>query len=222
MIYNTLAIFSDVQLTEVEFTLNQWSLMNQGMKNELTKAVEDYKFLVSSLSCSRGLSEQVILFLLDSKSATNEGIQNFMQKLEIWLEVLEDESEQRIYADILRSWNVSYLDEEEILALRSELIDILVEIEQTKRSLKKTKNSQDILVKNKIPMQLDPEFDYYSQWMETYGSEFDKEDSIFNTVPNLKGKLIPSETELCDAFSVYCQDYEVPTFVESVGSEIIL
>jgi hypothetical protein len=222
MQYNTLAIFSDAQLVEIEFTLNQWSLMPQGMKNELTKAVEDYRFLVSSLSYSRGLSEQVILFLLDSKSVTNEGIQEFFQKLEIWLQVLEDENEQRVYADILRFWNVSYLDSKEILALRSELISILVEVEETRRSLKKTKNPQDILVKNKVPMQLDSEFSSYETWMMSYGSEFDREDSIFNTVPNLKGKLIPSETELCDAFSVYCLDYEVPTLVEGVGSETIL
>jgi hypothetical protein len=222
MQYNTLAIFSDAQLVEIEFTLNQWSLMPQGTKNELTKAVEDYKFLVSSLCCSKGLSTQVILFLLDKKSSTNEGIQEFFQKLEIWLQVLEDENEQRIYADILRFWNVSYLDSKEILALRSELISILVEVEETKRSLKKTKNPQDILVKNKIPMQLDSGFSSYETWMMSYGSEFDREDSIFNTVPNLKGKLIPSETELCDAFSVYCLDYEVPTLVEGVGSETIL
>ena len=211
MIYNTLAIFSDVQLTDVEFTLNQWSLMNQGMKNELTKAVEDYKFLVSSLSYSRGLSEQVILFLLDAKSATNEGIQEFLQKLELWVQIVENESEQRVYADILRYWNVSYLDDQEILVLRAELISILLEVEQIKKSVKKTKNSQDILVKNKIPMQLDSEFSPYEIWMMNYGSEFDREDSIFNTVPNLKGKLIPSEIDLRDSFSVYCDNYEVPT-----------
>lgn len=190
MIYNTLAIFSESELVEIESLLSQSVLMSQGVKNQLVKATEEYRYLVKKLSTSKGLSEQVILFLLDSKSLDSAEVEEFLIALEYWVMVLENENEQRMYAEVLR---YSYFETDEILALRSNLIDILLELEAV------TKNT-------KIPMQLDPGFEEYATWMMNYGSEFNS--NSFNIVPNLKGKTTGT---YYDSFSVYVDNYEVPT-----------
>jgi hypothetical protein len=98
-----------------------------------------------------------------------------------------------MYAEVLR---YSYFETDEILALRSNLIDILLELDEVEAVTKNTK----------IPMQLDPGFEEYATWMMNYGSEFDYSDS-FNIVPNLKGKTTGT---YYDSFSVYVDNYEVP------------
>lgn len=220
MIYDILAIFNDVELVEVESTLNQCILMNQRVKNQLLQAVEDYRFLVGSLLSARGLSQQVTLFLLDPSSCTQKGIEEFLEKLETWIIILEDEVEQRVYAEILRHYDIPHFETNEILALRSDLIEVLVEIQEVKRTLKKTKNSQDSLVKNKIPMQLDSEFDYYDSWMMKYGSEFDKDDSSYKIVPDLRGKISDDQPSFYEAFRVDLQSWSMLTKEE--GSETII
>lgn len=197
MIYNTLAIFSESELVEIESLLSQSVLMSQGVKNQLVKATKEYHYLVNKLSTSKGLSQQVILFLLDSKSLDSAEVEEFLIALEYWVMVLENENEQRMYAEILR---YSYFETDEILALRSNLIGILLELDEVETVTKNTK----------IPMQFDPNFEEYATWMMNYGSEFDYSDS-FNIVPNLKGKLPNESSPYYDSFSVYVDNYEVPT-----------
>lgn len=209
MNYNTLVIFNDTQLKEIE-EISLCTLMTQGIRNQMVKAVEDYRYLVSSLYAARGLSQQVILFLLNPDSCTVVGVDEFLEKLECWVMILENEDEQRKYADVLR---YSYYDEDELLTLRFTLIDILKELEEAKiKTLKKSKNSQDSLVKNKVPMQLDPDFNYYDFWMMSYGSEFDGDDSSFKIVPDLRGKINEDQPSFYEAFQVILpENWEVPT-----------
>ena len=195
MIYNTLVIFSDAELVEIESILSQSVLMATGQKNQIVQAVEDYHYLVNKLAISKGLSQQVVMFLLNSDSLDSTEVEKFLIALEYWVMILEDENEQRMYADILR---YSYFEMDEILALRSTLLEILVELDE----IEVTKDT-------KIPMQLDPKYEEYATWMMNYGSEFDYSDSTFNIVPNLKGK---TDGVFYDSFAVYTQDYEVPTF----------
>lgn len=214
MTIHTLAIFNDADLLNIEET-SLSTLMPQGAKNQLIKMCEDYRFLVSSLCNARGLSQQVILFLLNPDSCTITGVDEFLEKLEYWVMVLEDETEQRMYADVLR---YSYYEEDEILILRSSLIDILWELNEAKtKTLKKSKNSQDFLVKNKKPMQLDPEFSHYEGWMMDYGSGFEKDDSSYNIVPDLRGKVSDDQPSFYEAFRVDLTDWKVIT--KDGGSE---
>ena len=194
MIYNTLAIFSDEELVEIESILSQSVLMSQGVKNQMVQAVEDYHYLVNKLAISKGLSQQVVMFLLDSDSLDSAEVEEFLIALEYWVMILEDENEQRMYADILR---YSYFEMDEILALRSTLLEILVELDEV-----------EVTKDTKIPMQLDSKYEEYATWMFNYGSEFEDVNSSFNIVPNLKGK---TNGVFYDSFAVYTQDYEVPT-----------
>ena len=194
MIYNAFPIFSNTKLVEVEAILSQSVLVSQGVKNQLEQSVEEYHYLVSKISTSKGLSRQVGMFLLDSDSLDSAEVEAFLIALEYWVMILEDENEQRMYADILR---YSYFEMDEILALRSTLLEILVELDEV-----------EVAKDTKIPMQLDPEFQEYSTWMFNYGSEFNDASSSFNIVPNLKGK---TNGVFYDSFAVYTQDYGVPT-----------
>lgn len=191
MIYNTLAIFSDNELEEIKSILFQSVLVSQGVKNQMVQAVEDYTYLVSKLATSKGVSQQVVMFLLDSDSLNSTEVEEFLIALDYWVIILEDENEQRMYADVLR---YSYFEMNEILALRSTLLEILVELDEV-----------EVTKDTKIPMQLDPKYEEYATWMFNYGSEFN---SSFNIVPNLKGK---TNGVFYDSFAVYTQDYEVPT-----------
>lgn len=214
MSIHTLAIFNDADLLNIEET-SLSTLMPQGAKNQLIKMCEDYRFLVSSLCNARGLSQQVILFLLNPDSCTIAGVDEFLEKLEYWVMILDDENEQRMYADVLR---YSYYEEEEILILRSSLIEILWELNEVKtKTLKKSKNPQDFLVKNKKPMQLDPEFSHYESWMMDYGSEFERDDSSYNIVPDLRGKISDDQPSFYEAFRVDLTNWQVPT--KEGGSE---
>ena len=197
MIYNTLAIFSDSELVEIEATLSQSVLMSQGVKNQLINAVEEYHYLVNRLSVSKGLSQQVTFFLLDSNSCTVQGVEEFLIALEYWMMILEDENEQRMYADVLR---YSYFEVDEMLALRSNLIDILLELDEVK-----------VVQDTKIPMQLNSNFEEYATWMCNYGSEFEDVNSSFNIVPNLKGKITGVDHPFYDSFAVYTQNYGIPS-----------
>lgn len=188
--YNVLAIFNEVELLEVETILNQMSIMTQGYKNQLVKAVEDYQYLVSNSSCTRGLTKQIVLFLLNSDSTTPKGIELFLSKLETWLEIVESKKEQRIYAEVVNKYRdiIYCFDDEEILALRFSLLDILRELEEDKAE-KKAKKQRDNWERNssltrcEVPMQFHPEYAEYEQKMISYGESFG---SSFNCVPNLK------------------------------------
>lgn len=193
MILNQLAIFNDKELQQARLTLRSFSLMGDNVRKQLTKACEDYQFLVDCLPSSRGLTRQVILFLLSSESCTFEGIKEFLGKLELWIMVVEDEVEQRLYADVIRVdthlWGTN-----ETLALRGTLIDILLELEDRR---------ENTPIDTKIPMHLQGDYPDYSTFMMEYGSEFDKPDSAFNKVPYLKG-------EIPDPFSSYMDEWGIP------------
>lgn len=186
MILNQLAIFNDKELQQARLTLRSFSLMGDNVRKQLTKACEDYQFLVDCLPSSRGLTRQVILFLLSSESCTFEGIKEFLGKLELWIMVVEDEVEQRLYADVIRVdthlWGTN-----ETLALRGTLIDILLELEDRR---------ENTPIDTKIPMHLQGDYPDYSTFMMDFGSEFDK-------VPYLKG-------EIPDPFSSYMDEWGIP------------
>jgi hypothetical protein len=190
MIINQFAIFNEAELRQAQLTLQSFSLLGDNVKKQLEKACEDYRFLTSSLP-AKGLTQQVILFLLSPDSCTVEGIESFLDKLEIWTQIV-DEQEQRLYADIL-GLDTKFWRTDEILSLRCSLIDILVELSEIKVP-------QDFTV----PMHLQRDYPDYSTWMTEYGSEFYKSDSPFNQVPDTKGK-VPD-----DAISYYLERFEVP------------
>ena len=215
MLYNTLVIFNDIELQEVE-EVSLSTLMPQWAKNQLIRAVEDYRYLVSSLCNARGLTQQVILFLLNPNSITVLGVDEFIEKLECWVQIIENEEEQRKYADILRS---NYYEEEDILTLRSTLISILQELDEVRfNTIKKSKNNQDFLVKCKKPMQLHDEFPDYSSWMMYYGEQFEKDTSSYNIVPDLRGKIHDEQPSFYEAFRVDFTNW-IPT---TPGSETII
>lgn len=188
MIINQFAIFNEAELRQAQLTLQSFSLLGENIKKQLEKACEDYRFLTNSLPV-KGLTQQVILFLLSPESCTVEGIESFLDKLEIWVQIV-DEREQRLYADIL-GLNTQFWNTNEILSLRGSLIDILVELSEIKVP-------QDC----SIPMHLQRDYPDYSTWMNEYGSEFDRSDSPFNQV---KGR-VPD-----DAISYYLERFEVPS-----------
>ena len=197
--YNVLAIFNETQLVEVESVLHQLTLMNQGDKNSLVKAVEDYQFL-KSLGVS-GFTRQVVLFLLNPDSITSEGIELFLSRLEVWLMVVESQKEQVAYANIINQYKdiVYCFDDEEVLALRFSLIDVLRELEEAKTE-KKAKKRHDIwerhnhLTQYEAPMQYQEGYEVYEQQMVSYGKPFESDDSPFNQVPNTK---IMSDEQPC-------------------------
>jgi len=191
--YNILAIFNESQLVEVETVLNQLTLMNQGDKNSLINAVEDYQFLKAHQAKDK-FTRKVVDFLLNPKSVTPEGIETFLTRLGFWLEVVESLKEQEAYANVLNNHlDIVYcFHDEEILALRFELLDVLRELEESKAA-KKERKQHDIWERNyrltqyEAPMQVQPGYEDYEKMMEEYGKLFDTEESPFNQVRNTKG-----------------------------------
>lgn len=208
--YNVLAIFNETQLVEVESVINQMVLMTQTDKNQLEKAVDSYNYLLNNSQTTRGLTQQIILFLLDEASTTAEGIEHFLSKLEIWLVIVENKKEQRIWAEVLNKYQGSlYLGcDEEILGLRSSLLEVLHELDDVRAERKKQKRftqwqSQD-MTWTEPPMQHHPEFAEYELQMKEYGQSFESPDSLFNSVPNLKEKFNQEQPSYEEAFgSVY-------------------
>lgn len=204
--YNVLAIFNEVQLVEVESVLNQMTLLTQGHKNQLEKAVEDYNYLLDNSQTTRGLTQQIILFLLDEASTKPEGIELFLSKLEVWLVIVENKKEQRIWAEVLNKYQGSlYLGcDEEILGLRSSLLDVLHELDDVRAERKKQKRftqwqSQD-MTWTEAPMQYQPGYEDYELKMKEYGQSFESPDSLFNSVPNLKEKFNQEQPSYESAF----------------------
>ena len=204
--YNVLAIFNDTQLVEVESVINQMVLMTQTDKNQLEKAVEDYQYLLDNSQITRGLTQQIILFLLDEASTTAEGIELFLSKLEVWLVIVENKKEQRIWAEVLNKYQGSlYLGcDEEVLGLRSSLLEVLHELDDVRAERKKQKRfiqwqSQD-MTWTEPPMQHHPEFAEYELQMKEYGQSFESPDSLFNRVPNLKEKFNQEQPSYESAF----------------------
>ena len=204
--YNVLAIFNEIQLVEVESVLNQMTLLPQGSKNQLEKAVEDYNYLLNNSQTTRGLTQQIVLFLLDEASTTSEGIELFLSKLEVWLVIVENKKEQRIWAEVLNKYQGSlYLGcDEEVLGLRSSLLEVLHELDDVRIERKKQKRfiqwqSQD-MTWTEPPMQHHPEFAEYELQMKEYGQSFESNDSLFNSVPNLKEKFNTEQPSYYEAF----------------------
>lgn len=207
--YNVLAIFNEIQLVEVESVLNQMTLLPQGSKNQLEKAVEDYNYLLNNSQTTRGLTQQIVLFLLDEASTTSEGIELFLSKLEVWLVIVENKKEQRIWAEVLNKYQGSlYLGcDEEVLGLRSSLLEVLHELDDVRIERKKQKRfiqwqSQD-MTWTEPPMQHHPEFAEYELQMKEYGQSFESSDSLFNSVPNLKEKFNAEQPSYERAFESY-------------------
>ena len=185
--YNVLAIFNEFQLAEVEsvITLTSLGLMEEEETSQLVKAVDDYKYLIENAKTTRGLIQQVILFLLDPVSITPEGIQTFLSKLEVWLVIIENKKEQRIWAEVLNKHPI--VSDEEITAFRSTLLDTLHELNDLRAERKKQKRfdqwkSQD-MTWVEAPMQYAEGYDEYETMMEIYGNSFE---SYFDLVPNTK------------------------------------
>jgi hypothetical protein len=173
--YSVLAIFNEFQLAEVEsvITLTQLGLMSEDDTSLLVKAVDDYKYLIQNAKTTRGLIQQVILFLLDTTSITPEGIQTFLSKLEVWLVIVENKKEQRIWAEVLNK-HQTIVSEEEITALRSTLLDTLHELTDLRAERKKQKRfdqwkSQD-MTWTEVPMQFAEGYEEYETMMEIYGN----------------------------------------------------
>jgi hypothetical protein len=206
MRYNTLAIFNQDQLVEVEAVLNQFSLLTQGDKNSLTKAIEDYHFLKSHKAKDK-FTRKVVDFLLNPDSVTPEGIETFLTRLGFWLEVVESLKEQEAYANVLNNHlDIVYcLHDEEILALRFKLLDVLRELEESKAA-KKEKKRHDLwerynfLTQFEAPMQVQPGYEEYEAMMLEYGQLFE---SDFNQVPNLKQKFNEEQPSYEKAFGDY-------------------
>jgi hypothetical protein len=203
MRYNTLAIFNQDQLVEVEAVLNQFNLLTQGDKNSLIKAVEDYNFLKSLIV--RGFTQQVVFFLLNPESISSEEVvEQFLSRLEVWLMIVESKDEQRKYAEILNNYRdiVYCFHDEEILALRFSLLDVLRELEESKAA-KKEKKRYDLwerynfLTQYEAPMQVDPRYEEYVELMEEYSQLF-KSESF--EVPNIKNKVSYDQPSFLEAF----------------------
>jgi len=203
MRYNTLAIFNQDQLAEVEAVLNQFSLLTQGDKNSLTKAVEDYHFLKSHQAKDK-FTRKVVDFLLNPDSVTPEGIETFLTRLGFWLEVVESLKEQEAYANVLNNHlDIVYcFHDEEILALRFELLDVLRELEEAKAA-KKEKKRHDLwerynfLTQFEAPMQVQPGYEEYVEKMEEYAQLF-KSESF--DVPNIKNRVSYDQPSFLEAF----------------------
>lgn len=192
MIYNILAIFNETQLVEIETVLHQNTLMTQGDRNQLERAVEDYQYLVSKLTGANNLNQQVTMFLLDSASTNPKRIEEFITELGIWLKITPSQTVQKIYAHVIKEFQdiVYCFDNEEILALRHSLLNALREIEKdTEEKKAKSKHSrwksQD-LTHTEAPMQFQEGYDEYELMMELYGKSFESPTSPFNRVPNTK------------------------------------
>lgn len=205
--YNVLAIFNEFQLAEVEsvITLTYLGLMDEKRNNQLVKAVEDYRYLVENVQTTRGLTQQIILFLLDDTSTTLEGIELFLSKLEIWLVIVENKKEQRIWAEVLNKYKdtLFYFDEE-VLGLRTSLLDILHELDDVRAERKKQKRftqwqSQD-MTWTEAPMQYQPGYEGYELQMKEYGQSFESSDSLFDSVPNLKEKFNQEQPSYEEAY----------------------
>jgi hypothetical protein len=200
--YNILAIFNQDQLVEVESVLNQFNILTQGDKNSLAKAVEDYNFLKSLIV--RGFTQQIVLFLLNPDSISSEEvIEQFLSRLEVWLMIVESKDEQRKYAEVINQYRdiIYCFHDEEVLALRFSLLEVLRELEESKAA-KKEKKRHDLwerynfLTQFEAPMQSQPGYEAYEAVMEEYGRLFDLE----NQVPNIKGTISNEQPDFIEAF----------------------
>lgn len=145
------AIFDEETFCFVEDSIWRFPLVGDNVKNALLKACNEYRFLKKFKSgVKKGIDEQVVDFLLNPRSLTFVGCEEFLNKLEVWMPVLS-EMESGIYFQFL---SFSPMD---IWELRAELIEILYAQERNKLCMK--------------PAQLDPTYNLYLAEMERWGAE---------------------------------------------------
>ena len=185
MILNQAIVFDDETLISLEGIL-QSKFVGNNIKTQIRKACQDYKLLKKCLP-AKGLTREVIFFLLDPASATTKGIQTFFEKLLIWV-IIIPESEQQLYYDLVLEYYEPRddWDEEDIAKIRNNLISVVFELQP--------------LPDTKIPMQSHPD---YRSWECLMTPDYDSSprSTVEDIMPDIKGKAIP------DVFNEYLETY---------------
>lgn len=191
MILNQAIVFDDETLLSLEQLVRSGSKLSTGLgeniKNVIRKACSDYRLLKRCLP-AKGLTREVIFFLLDPASATIKGIQSFFEKLQVWI-IIIPEWEQQVYHDLVLEYYEprSDWDEEDIAQIREALISVVLELQPQPDT--------------KVPMQLHPKYADWEALMTPDSSQFTVEDIM----PDTKGKVTP----VPDVFSRYLEEYPV-------------
>ena len=182
MILNQAIVFDDETLISLEGILRS-KFVGDNIKTQIRKACQDYRLLKKCLP-SKGLTREVIFFLLDPASATVKGVQTFFEKLLIWV-IIIPESEQQLYQELVLEYYEPRddWDGEDIARIRDSLISVVFELQP--------------LPDTKIPMQCHPN---YHAW-ETLMTPDSPQSTVEDIMPDIKGKAIP------DVFNEYLETY---------------
>lgn len=186
MILNQAIVFDDETLISLEGVLRS-KFIGKSVKNQIRKACQDYRLLKKCLP-AKGLTRQVVFFLLDPASTTVRGIQSFFDKLQVWL-IIASEEEQQVYQELVLEYYEprSDWDEEDIAQIREALISVVSELQPRPDT--------------KVPMQLHPK---YADW-EALMTPDSSQSIVEDIMPDIKGKVTP----VPDVFSRYLEEYPV-------------
>lgn len=186
MILNQAIVFDDETLISLESILHS-KFVGNNIKTQIRKACRDYKLLKRCLP-AKGLTKEVIFFLLDPASATIKGVQTFFEKLQTWL-VIVPELEQQLYQELVLEYYEPRddWDEEDISKIRDNLISVVFELQPVPDT--------------KIPMQCHPDYHNWENLMTPDYGDDSAQSTVEDIMPDIKGKAIP------DVFNMYLDTY---------------
>lgn len=186
MILNQAIVFDDETLISLEGIL-QSTFVGNNVKTRIRKACQDYRLLKKCLP-ARGLTREVIFFLLDPASATIKGVQAFFEKLLIWV-VIIPELEQQLYQELVLEYYEPRddWDERDIATIRDSLISVVFELQP--------------IPDTKVPMQCHPDYHAWESLMTPDYGDDSPRSTVEDIMPDIKGKAIP------DVFDRYLETY---------------
>jgi len=186
MILNQAIVFDDETLISLEGILRS-KFVGDNIKTQIRKACQDYRLLKKCLP-ARGLTREVIFFLLDPASATIKGVQAFFEKLLIWV-IIIPELEQQLYQELVLEYYEPRgdWDEEDIARIRDSLISVIFELQPRPDT--------------QIPMQCHPAYTAWETLMTPDYGDTSPPSTVEDILPDIKGKPIP------DVFNRYLETY---------------
>lgn len=188
MILNQAIVFDDETLASLESVLRS-KFVGENVKTQIRKACQDYRILKKCLP-AKGLTREVVFFLLDPASMTIQGIQSFFEKLQVWIGIVSQQEQELYHELVLEYYEPSdSWDEQDISQIRDNLMSVILELQP--------------LPDTKVPMQSHPAYSAWETRMELYGNEL-VSSTVESILPDIKGKVIPD-----DVFNRYLEEFPI-------------